>query len=208
MNDAGNNWSSFAPKFAFAQNTSVNYTTGKTPNEKVIGTKHHFLMSLKLRLYRNKHELCCSEPGKDLPPHSHSENNLKNQLLDNLLRPHFFQSLLERDRDFKGFYSTTIERCPEHIARFHAHKNQFKLRQHIERGQNVLHEIHRQDFSRSQNFQQRRLGPFTITKCITKTTYGKQDDNDPTSTKTVHCNRLVEHYPKKTLPPMIEEYVP
>ena len=31
LNDAGNNWSSLAPKFAFAHNTSVNYTTGKTP---------------------------------------------------------------------------------------------------------------------------------------------------------------------------------
>ena len=28
--DAGNNWSSVAPKFAFAHNTSVNYTAGKT----------------------------------------------------------------------------------------------------------------------------------------------------------------------------------
>ena len=31
LNAAGNNWSSLAPKFAFAHNTSVNYTTGKTP---------------------------------------------------------------------------------------------------------------------------------------------------------------------------------
>ena len=28
-NNARNNWSSLAPKFAFAQNTNVNYTTGK-----------------------------------------------------------------------------------------------------------------------------------------------------------------------------------
>ena len=31
LNDAGNNWSSLAPKFAFAHNLSVNYTTGKPP---------------------------------------------------------------------------------------------------------------------------------------------------------------------------------
>ena len=31
LNDAGNNWSSLAPKFAFAHNTTVNYTTAKTP---------------------------------------------------------------------------------------------------------------------------------------------------------------------------------
>ena len=39
LNDAGNNWSSLAPKFAFAHNTSVNFTTGKTPYEIVFGTK-------------------------------------------------------------------------------------------------------------------------------------------------------------------------
>ena len=38
LNDAGNNWSSLAPKIAFAHNTSVNYTTGPTPYEIVFGT--------------------------------------------------------------------------------------------------------------------------------------------------------------------------
>ena len=66
-------------------------------------------MSLKLGLYRNKHKLCCSEFCKDLPSHSHSENSLKNQLLDNLLRPQLSQALLERERDFKRIYSATFE---------------------------------------------------------------------------------------------------
>ena len=48
LNDAGNNWSSLAPKFAFAHNTSVNYTTGTTPYEIVFGTKPQIPMSLKL----------------------------------------------------------------------------------------------------------------------------------------------------------------
>ena len=39
LNNAGNNWFSVAPKFAFAHNTSVIYTTGKTPYEIVLGTK-------------------------------------------------------------------------------------------------------------------------------------------------------------------------
>ena len=68
-------------------------------------------MSLKLGLYRNKHKLCCSEFCKDLPSHSHNENNLKNQLLDNLLRPQLSHALLERERDFKGIDSATFERC-------------------------------------------------------------------------------------------------
>ena len=89
LNDAGNNWSSLAPKFAFPHNTSVNCTTGKTPDEIVFGTKPQIPMSLKLGLYPNKHKLCCFEFSKKLPSHSHSENNLKNQLLDNLIDHNF-----------------------------------------------------------------------------------------------------------------------
>ena len=101
LNDARNNWSSLAPKFAFAHNTSVNYTTGSTPYEIVFGTKPQIPMFLKLGIYSNKHKLCCSEFCNDLPSHSHSEDNLKNQPLDNLLRPQLSHALLEREREFK-----------------------------------------------------------------------------------------------------------
>ena len=209
LNDAGNNWSSLAPKLAFAHNTSVNYTTGRTPYEIVFGTKPQIPMSLKLGLYRNKHKLCCSEFCKDLPSHSHSENNLKNQLLDKLLWPQLSHALLERERDFKRIYSATFERCREQTARSHAYRNRFKLGQHLSIGQKVLYENHREDLSKSQKLQQRRLGPFTATKRVTNTTYQIQDDKDPTILKTVHRNHLVEYYPKEeTLPPMIEDYVP
>ena len=198
-----------APKFAFAHNTSVNYTTGKTPYEIVFGTKPQIPMSLKLGLYRNKHKICCSDFCKDLPPHSHSKKNLKNQLLDNLLRPQLSHALLERERDFKKIYSATFERCGEQTAGSHAYRNRFKLGQHLEVGQKFLYKNQRQDLSKSQKLQQRRLGPFTVIKRVTNTTYQIQDDNDPAVLKTVHRNHLVEYYPKeKTLPPMIEEYVP
>ena len=76
-------------------------------------------------------------------------------------------------------------------------------------GQKVLYENHKQDLTRSQKLQQRRLGLFTVTKRITKTTYQIQDDKDPTVIKTVHRNHLLEYYLKKeSLPAMIEEYVP
>ena len=123
LNDAGNNWSSLAPKFAFAHNTSVNYTTGKTPFENEFGTKSQILMSLKLGLHRNKHNFCCFDFCKDLPSHSHSENNLKKQLLDNLLRPQLSRALLERERDLKRIYSATFERCRDQTARSHAYRN-------------------------------------------------------------------------------------
>ena len=70
LDDAGDNWSSLAPKFAYAHNTSVNYTTGKTPYEIVLRTKPQISLSLKLGLYRIKHKLCCSNVSKDLPSHS------------------------------------------------------------------------------------------------------------------------------------------
>ena len=209
LNDAGTNWAPLAPKFAFAHNTSVNYTTGKTPYEIVFGTKPQIPMSVKLGLYRNKHKLCCSEFCTDLPPHTRDENSTKNELLQKLLRPQLSQALLDRERGFKRYYSSTFERCREQTARSHASRNIFKLGHHLDVGQKVLYENHRQDLSKSQKLQQRRLGPFTVTKRLTSTTYQIQDDKDPSLTKTVHRNHLVEYYPKEeSLPSMIEEYVP
>ena len=57
LNDAGTIWSSLAPKFAFAHNTSLNYTIGKTPYEIVFGTNPQIPMSLKLCLYWSNHKL-------------------------------------------------------------------------------------------------------------------------------------------------------
>ena len=166
-------------------------------------------MSLKLGLYRKKHELCCSIFCEDLHSHSHSENSLKNELLDNLLPPQFYQALLERERTSKQIFSSTFERCREQTARPHAYCNQFKLGHHLEIGQKVLYENHKQDLTRSQKLQQRRLRLFTVTKHITNTTYQILDDKDPTVIKIVHRNHLVEYYPKEgCLPAMIEEYVP
>ena len=192
LNDAGRNWSSPAPKFAFAHNASVNYTTGKTPYEIVSGTKPQIPMSLKLGLYRNKHKLCCSECSKDLPSHSHSENRLKSQLSDNLPPPQLSHALLERERDFKRIYSATFGGCRRQTARSHAYRNRLKPGQHLDISQKVQYENHRQDHSKNQKFQQRRHGPFTVTKRLTNTNYQIQDDKDPTISKTVHQNHLVD----------------
>ena len=159
MNDAGNIWSSLAPKFAFAKNTSVNYTTGKVPYKLFVGTKLQIPKSLKHGLYRSEHKLCCSESCKELPPHSHSDNILKNQLLDNLLRPHLSRSLSERKRDFKRFYFRNVSRAE---ARSHAYRNRIKLGQYIEIGQKILYPNSRQDLSNSRKIQQQRLGPFQL----------------------------------------------
>ena len=158
-------------------------------------------MSLELGIYRNKHKLCCSEFCKGLPFHLHSENNLKNQLLDNLLRPQLSHALLEQELDFKRISSASFERCRELWARSHTYRNRFKLGQHLDKGQKILYENHRQDLSKSPNFHKRRLKPFTVTKLLTNRTYQIQDDRDPTILKTVHRNHLVEYCLKKeTLP--------
>ena len=87
LNDAGTNWASLEQNFEFAHNTSVNYTTGKTPYQLVFGANSQIPMSVKLGLYRNKHKLCCSEFCTDLPPHTHHENSTKIEILQKLLRP-------------------------------------------------------------------------------------------------------------------------
>ena len=207
LNDAGNNWPSLTPKLACARKTSVNYNTGKTPYENVFGTKPQITMSLKLGLYRNKHKLFCSKSCKNIPSHSNSENNLKNQILHNLFRPQLSHALLEQQRYFERISSAIFERCREQTARSHADRNRFKLGQHLDTRQKVLYENDRQDLSRSRTLQQRRLGPFTVTKLVTNTSYQIRDDKDPTILKTVHRNHLVEYYPKQeSLPLMIEEY--
>ena len=166
-------------------------------------------MSLKLGLYRNKHKLCCSNSCKDLLSHSHSENSLRNEILDNILQPHLSQALSEREQTFKQIYSSTFERCRKQTARSQAYRNRFKLGHHLEIGHKVLSDNHKQDLTRNQKFRQRRLGPFNVTKRIKNATYQLQDDKYPTIIKTVHRNHLVEHYPKEgSLPAMIEEYVP
>ena len=166
-------------------------------------------MSLKLGLHWNKHKPCCSKFCENLLSHSHSENSLKIELLDNILQPQLSQALPERERTYKQICSSTFERCREQTARSHAYRNRFKLGHHLEKGQKILYENHNQDLTRSQKLQQRRLGPFTVTKRITNTTYQIQDDEDPAVIKTVHINHLVEYYPKEgSLPALIEEYVP
>ena len=154
LNDAGTNWASLAPKPAFPHNTSVNYTTGKTPYEIVFGAKPQIPMSVKLGLCCNKHKLCCPEFFTDLHSHTHDENSTKNELIQKVLRRQLSQDLLDRERDFKRICSSTFERCREQTTRFHPYRNRFKLGHHLDVDQNVLYENHWQDLSKSQKPRQ------------------------------------------------------
>ena len=178
-----------------------NFTTEKTPYELVFGTKPQIPMSLKLGLYRITNFA--------VQIFVHTENNSRNELLDNLLQPPLSQAPLERERTFKQLYSSTFERRREQTARSDAYRNRFRLGHHLEVGQKALYENHKQDLTPNQKLQQQRLGPSTVTKRITNATYEIQDDKDPTAIKTVHRKHLVEFYPKEgSLPAMLEEYAP
>ena len=81
MNQSGNNWSKSTSKFAFAHNTSVNYTTGHRPYQIVFGTKPQVPMTLKLGLLRDKNKQCKPGFGDGLQSHTQSENNMPNNSL-------------------------------------------------------------------------------------------------------------------------------
>ena len=130
-------------------------------------------------------------------------------MLDNLLQPQLSPAFLERKHTFNQIYSSKFERCRKQTARSHTYRNRFKQLYHLAVGQKVLYKIRKQDLSRSEKLQLRRLGPFTIIKRITNTTFQIQDDKDPAFTQTVHRNQLFHYYSKEeSLPAMIEEHVP
>ena len=140
-----------------------------------------------------------------MPPHTHDEN----ELLQKILRPELSQVLLDRERDFNCNHFPTFERCREQTTHYHAYTNRFKLGPHLDNGQKVLCGRHPQALSKNQKLQQRSLGPITVIKPKTSITYQTQDDKGPSIMKTVHCNILVEYYPKEeSLPAMIEQYAP
>ena len=57
-NGSGTDWTSFAPRTAFAQYTTVNYTIARTPFALAIGAKPHIFMFVKKGFYTNKQKLC------------------------------------------------------------------------------------------------------------------------------------------------------
>ena len=140
-------------------------------------------MSVKLGLYRNIQKLCCSESCTELPPHTRDKNSTKNEFLQKLLRPQLPQTLLDREKDFKLIYHSTFERCREQTARSQSYRNRVKLGHHLDIGQKVLYENHRQNLPKSEKLHQRRLAHFTVTKSVTSTTYQHQDDKDPLTIK-------------------------
>ena len=82
---------------------------------------------------------------------------MNNQLLANLFLLQLSQTLPGRERDFKLTYSAIVERCHKQTAKSHACRNRFKLGHHLIFGRKFHYEDHRQEPSKNQKFQYRRL---------------------------------------------------
>ena len=135
MNQSGNNWSKLASMFAFAHNTSENYTTGQTPYEIVFGTKPHFPVTLKLGLLRDKINNANPNSVMDFNLiHIHINNPPINSL-HHQLRPQLSDELLKRENEFERIYSSTYQGCHQITSKAHEHRNRFKLGRAISTGQ-------------------------------------------------------------------------
>ena len=114
---------------------------------------------------------------------------------------------LQRENEFIQILSPTYQRCRQITSKAHEHRNRYKLGRPISTGQKVFLENHAQDLTRSQKLKQLRVGPFTVTKQITNTTYEIREDANPDNVKTTHRNHLIEYFPKEErLPPLITNY--
>ena len=160
------------------------------------------MRSLKLGLLRDKYKQCKSYFCDGLQSHTHSENNVPNNSLCRVLRPQFSDEILKRKNEFKQIYSSAYQRWRQITSKAHEHPNRFKLGRPISVRQKMFLENHAKDLTKSQNLIQLRVGPFTVTKQITKTTNGIQEDANPDNVKTTHRNHLIE----ERLPPLIINY--
>ena len=197
MNQSGNNWSKLAFKFAFAHNTSVNCTTGQTHCEIVFGTKPQVPSTLKIGVLRDKDIICKCEFCDGLQSQTHGENSLSNNYLNRLFRPQLSDELLKRENECKRIYSSTYQRLRQDTSKTHEQRNRFTLGPPSSPGQKVFSKNHAQDLTKCQKLKQLRVGPITVTKQITNTTYKIRDDANPNFIKSTHKNNLIEYFPKK-----------
>ena len=114
---------------------------------------------------------------------------------------------MKRENEFKRIYSSTNQRCRQIMSKAREHRKRFKLGRPISTGRKVFLENNAQDLTKSQKLRQLRVGPFTVTKQITNTTYEIREDSYPDNVKTTHRNHLIEYLPKEErLPPLITNY--
>ena len=164
-------------------------------------------MTLKFGLIRDKDKQCKSGFCDGLQAHTHSENSLPNKVLNHPLGQQLSDELLKRENEFKRIYSSTYQQCRQITSKAHEHRNRYKLGQPSV-GQKVFLENHAQDLTKSQKLKQLQVGPFTVIKQITETTYEIREDANPNNIKFTHRKHVIQHFSKEErLPPLITNYV-
>ena len=114
---------------------------------------------------------------------------------------------LKRGNEFKRIYSSAYQRCRQFTSKGHEYRDRFKPCRPISTGQKVFLQNHAQDLTKPPKLKQLRVGPFTVTKPITNTTYKIREDANPDNFKTTHRKHLIEYFLKKErLPPPITNY--
>ena len=104
LSQAGNYWTKLTCQFAFAQNTSLNSSTGTTPDEMFLGFKPQIPISLKWGLVGDDNELCQPELSPPLPNHTHVNKETSPSCMDNLLSSENSMDLLNNKTQFKNIY--------------------------------------------------------------------------------------------------------
>ena len=129
LSEAGNNWPKLAclGQFAFAHITSVNSSTGTTPNEVVFGFKPQRLISLKLVLVGDDNDLRQSEFCQSLPNHTHVNKKTSHSCIDNILSSKSSMDLLNRETQFKNIYRKIYRKVREANHRSLSYRTKFKL---------------------------------------------------------------------------------
>ena len=117
--------------------------------------------------------------------------------LNRLLRPQFSDELLKRENDYERIYSSPYQRCRQITSKAHEHQNRFELGRPNSTGQKVFLETHAEDLTKSQKLKQLPVGPYTVTKQITNTTYELREDANPNNVKSTHRNQLIEYFPEE-----------
>ena len=208
FDQAKGNWSDLAAKFAFAHNTTINASTGLTPDEIVFGQKPQIPISLKLGLLRNSELTCNSEFCANLPLHRHSLQTSSNKALQPLIKPKINTSLLIRENQFKYIYNTAYKKSLENNAKIHKYRNKYKLGKPLEIGQKVLMENHSIEDGKSKILQELRSSPYTVTNKLTNVNYEIRLDPDQTIKKRAHRNHLIEYFPiEEKAKELVNDYV-
>ena len=172
----------------------------------VISFNPQIPISLKFGLLRDDNDLCQSKFCHFLPNHMHV-NKKSHSCSDNLLSTKISMDLLNRETQLKNICRKVFRKVREANHRSLSYRNKYKLAKPLRVGRKVLLENHNVPFGKPQKLCELQIGPYIVTKVITKVNYEVDLHADPMRTQVVHCNHLVEFFPRDIgLPNLLSNY--